>query len=92
MARRDGIEIGQVGRVPVHLDRDLPTIAQCGAVDRGDSSGTEQDPGQVDAESDSQVPAEPVVDPVAVARPEDGPLDAARVFVVDNGRGYAEVD
>jgi hypothetical protein len=76
----------------VHLDRDLPPVAQRRAVDRGDSSGTEQDVGQIDAESGAQVPGEPVVDLVAVAGPEDGSLDAARVVVVDNARGYAQVD
>jgi hypothetical protein len=92
LARRDGTEIGQVSRVAVNLDRDLPSVAQRGAIDRGDSSGTEEDAGQTDAESGPQVPGEPVVDLVAVAGPEDCPLDAARLVVVDNRRGYAQVD
>jgi hypothetical protein len=92
LARRDSTEIGQVSRVAVNLDRDLPSVAERAAIDRGDSSGTEQDAGEIDAESGSQVPGEPVVDLVAVAGPEDGPLDAARLVVVDNRRGYAQVD
>jgi len=46
LAGSRGAEVGQVSRAPVHLDSDLTTVDKSGSIDRGDTSGAENDPGQ----------------------------------------------
>ena len=66
----------------MHLDGDLAAVVELGAVAGGDASGSEIDVGQVAAESNVQVPAEPGIDVVAANGPEHRPLDPARQFVL----------